>query len=98
MLTMQMQIKCIQIAQLLLFMYYLFAYIMNESIFPKLNNIPHAEKQDVVIDVIDNSRKTIYTYESEIGGGGMVRGGWSTGGYDSKYTYDCSGVAGSTDC
>jgi len=28
----------------------------------------------------------------------MQHGSWSTGGHDSTYTYECSGLPGSTDC
>ena len=35
-------------------------------------------------------------YEDERSYGGMVRGSWSTG--DTSHAYECSGIAGSTDC
>lgn len=37
-------------------------------------------------------------YEDEVEPGGMVSGSWSIGGYDSSSTYECSGIAGATDC
>ena len=41
---------------------------------------------------------TYIEYEDEITSGGMVKGSWSIGGYDSHHTYECSGIAGATDC
>ena len=41
---------------------------------------------------------TYIKYEDEITYGGMVKGSWSIGGYDSHHTYECSGIAGATDC
>jgi hypothetical protein len=41
---------------------------------------------------------TYIKYEDEITSGGMIKGSWSIGGHDSHHTYECSGVAGATDC
>ena len=46
---------------------------------------------------LTNSTYDTY-YEDEVGVGGMVEGSWSIGGYNSHYTYECSGITGSTDC
>tara|TARA_A200000113_G_C8626579_1_gene277661 strand:+ start:361 stop:579 length:219 start_codon:yes stop_codon:yes gene_type:complete len=37
-------------------------------------------------------------YEDKVIPGGMVQGSWSIGGESSYYTYECSGIAGATDC
>lgn len=44
-----------------------------------------------------NRHEHVYSYEDETSSYGMVRGSWSIGG-NSKYTYECSGISGSTDC
>ena len=46
----------------------------------------------------DDIEETSNIYEDEIGAGGMVEGSWSIGGYGSHYAYECSGIAGATDC
>ena len=43
-----------------------------------------------------NSTKPDYSYEKAPYG--MVRGSWSIYGFNSKDTYECSGIAGATDC
>ena len=48
-------------------------------------------------DLILNTPEHVYSYEDETSSYGMVRGSWSIGG-NSKYTYECSGISGSTDC
>ena len=46
----------------------------------------------------NSTREIDLDYEDETTYGGMVSGSWSIGGYDSKYTYECSGISGATDC
>ena len=41
---------------------------------------------------------TYIKYEDEITPGGMVKGSWSIGGHGSHRAYECSGLAGATDC
>lgn len=53
----------------------------------------------IVSAIGNNSTREIdLDYEDETTYGGMVSGSWSIGGYDSKYTYECSGISGATDC
>ena len=40
-------------------------------------------------------KEKTHTYSTSYG---QVRGSWSTYGSDSKDTYECSGIAGATDC
>ena len=47
---------------------------------------------------LSNSTSYLSTYEDDVSYGGIVKGSWSIGGYDSKFTYECSGIAGATDC
>ena len=53
-----------------------------------------------IVSVIGNNstQKIDIDYEDETTYGGMISGSWSIGGYESKYTYECSGIAGATDC
>lgn len=37
-------------------------------------------------------------YEDKVIPEGMVQSSWSIGGDSSYYTYECSGIAGATDC
>ena len=41
---------------------------------------------------------TYNKYEKEVAFGGMVEGSWSIGGHGSHHAYECSGLAGATDC
>ena len=47
---------------------------------------------------LTNSTSKSYSYEDYSGLGGIIEGSWSIGGYDSHYTYECSGITGATDC
>jgi hypothetical protein len=41
---------------------------------------------------------TYIDYDDEVVPGGMVEGSWSIGGHGSPHAYECSGIAGATDC
>jgi hypothetical protein len=41
---------------------------------------------------------TYIDYEEDVAYGGMVDGSWSIGGDGSPPAYECSGIAGATDC
>jgi hypothetical protein len=55
-----------------------------------INMADRAEKNATVVE------EKHHTYEDEVSTGGMVSGSWSTGGTSSAY--ECSGIAGATDC
>jgi|TARA_B100001248_G_C27006268_1_gene285619 hypothetical protein len=48
-------------------------------------------------NLILNTPEHVYSYEDETSSYGMVSGSWSIGG-NLEYTYECSGIGGSTDC
>jgi len=53
----------------------------------------------IIINVNGNNQNsTKFDYSYDEAHYGQVRGSWSTYGSDSKYTYECSGIAGATDC
>ena len=49
-----------------------------------------------IIDGIKDDSNNLYYYEREVSPSGMVYGSWSIG--ETSQAYECSGIAGATDC
>lgn len=65
----------------------------------QLNKAERSESSLTITDGVTVNHDVEYVYndyDDEVSTGGMVFGSWSTG--DTSRAYECSGIAGATDC
>ena len=84
---------------LLFHIYHLNMYYLWKLLFGIFSYTNSSLPKIIVIESNYAALKATYIdYEEEVASGGMVEGSWSIGDHGSPHAYECSGIAGATDC